>query len=116
MLRYAVRLDGPRHLAEVTLRFSVAGDRAQLTLPAWTPGSYLIRDYARFVRDLVVSRDGTPCRVTKTDKTTWAIETGGPGELLATYAVYGHDLTVRTNHIDSSHAFLLGPATFLHPV
>jgi predicted metalloprotease with PDZ domain len=29
--------------------------------------------------------------------------------------VYGHDLTVRTNHIDGEHAFLHGPATFLVP-
>src|SRR5262249_12048592 len=31
------------------------------------------------------------------------------------YTVYGHDLTVRTNHIDADHAFLHGPATFLYP-
>ena len=32
------------------------------------------------------------------------------------YAVYGHDLTVRTNHIDADHAFLHGPATFVYPL
>ena len=26
--------------------------------------------------------------------------------------LYGHDLTVRTNHIDDTHAFLHGPATY----
>ena len=29
------------------------------------------------------------------------------------YQVYGHDLTVRTNHIDGTHALLHGPATYL---
>src|SRR6185369_9795072 len=75
-----------------------------------------IRDYARFVRDLaVVGDDGALRPVTKRDKSTWSIEPGGARELCVRYAVYGHDLTVRTNHIDADHAFLHGPATFLYP-
>jgi predicted metalloprotease with PDZ domain len=117
-LRYAVRLDARgRHLAEVELRFSVEAARVDLTLPAWCPGSYLIRDYARFVRDLEVwGDDGVPRAAIKRDKSTWAVAAGGARELTVRYAVYGHDLTVRTNHIDGDHAFLHGPATFLYPV
>ena len=116
-VRYAVRVDAPgRHVAEIELRFPVDGDRAVLTLPAWCPGSYLIRDYARFVRDLsAAAADGSPRTVTKLDKTSWAIEAKGARELVVRYGVYGHDLTVRTNHIDASHAFLHGPATFIYP-
>jgi len=116
-LRYVVRIAAPRrHLAEVELRFPVADDPVEITLPAWCPGSYLIRDYARFVRDLaVVGDDGAPRPVAKRDKSTWSIEPGGARELCVRYAVYGHDLTVRTNHIDADHAFLHGPATFLYP-
>ncbi len=116
MLRFVVRLDAPsRHIAEVTLRFAVDTERVELAMPAWCPGSYLIRDYARFVRDLTVTADGIPRTVHKTDKTTWAVDCAGARELVVTYGVYGHDLTVRTNHIDDSHAFLHGPATFLYP-
>ncbi len=116
MLRYAVRIDAPhRHVAEVTLRFAVDQGRVALALPAWCPGSYLIRDYARFLRDLEATADGKSCAVRKTDKTTWEIETTGVKELTVRYTVYGHDLTVRTNHIDAGHAFLHGPATFLYP-
>ncbi len=116
MLRFEVRIAAPhRHLVEVTLRFAAAGPRTTLALPAWCPGSYLIRDYARFVRDLEARAGGAPLAVHKIDKTTWEIETGGATEITVTYAVYGHDLTVRTNHIDGDHAFLHGPATFLYP-
>ncbi|MEO8700273.1 MAG: PDZ domain-containing protein [Kofleriaceae bacterium] len=117
MLRYAVRLDAPsRHVAEVTLVFPVDGrDQVTVTLPAWSPGSYLIRDYARFVRDLRATADGEPRRATKLDKTTWAIDTAGARELEVRYTVYGHDLSVRTSHIDATHAFLHPPATFVHP-
>ena len=117
MLRYAVRLDTPaRHTADIELRFTPDADHADVTLPAWCPGSYLIRDYARFVRDLsATGDDGQPRRVTKLDKQTWRIDRAGARELTVRYTIYGHDLTVRTNHIDHDHAFLHGPATFLYP-
>src|SRR5690349_14126364 len=100
-LRYAVRVEAPaRHPAEVELRFSPDGDSVDVALPAWCPGSYLIRDYARFVRDLEArTGEGKPCAITKIDKQTWRIATGGTRELVVSYSVYGHDLTVRTNHI-----------------
>jgi predicted metalloprotease with PDZ domain len=116
-LRYTVRLDAPgRHLAEIELRFPVDAPTVELAMPAWCPGSYLIRDYARFVRDLeVVGDDGAPRPAVKRDKATWSIETRGAHQLRVRYAVYGNDLTVRTNHIDAEHAFLHGPATFVYP-
>ncbi|HEY0189546.1 MAG TPA: PDZ domain-containing protein [Kofleriaceae bacterium] len=117
-LRYTVRLDAPgRHVVDVELRFAVDAATVELTMPAWCPGSYLIRDYARFVRDLVVVDDSGAARAaTKRDKSTWTVDARGAGALHVRYAVYGHDLTVRTNHIDADHAFLHGPATFLYPV
>ena len=67
------------HLAQVTLEVPTAGRGAPLVvaMPAWCPGSYLIRDYARFVRDLVAhDPDGRPRPITKLDKATWAIDVG----------------------------------------
>src|SRR5882672_3500390 len=100
-LRYAVRIAAPgQHLAEIELRFPVDAATADVTLPAWCPGSYLIRDYARFVRDLAATGDdGRPRRAHKLDKSTWRIDATDTRELTVQYAVYGHDLTVRTNHI-----------------
>jgi predicted metalloprotease with PDZ domain len=120
-LRYSVHLEAPErqsgHTAEIELRFAPDADHVDLTLPAWCPGSYLIRDYARFVRDLAVTGDDDqPRRTVKVDKQTWRVERGGAQELRVRYGLYGHDLTVRTNHIDSEHAFLHGPATFVYPV
>ncbi len=116
-LRYTVRVEAPeRHTADIELRFSPDADSVDVTMPAWAPGSYLIRDYARFIRDLAAhTADDTPCKVTKIDKQTWRIETGGAREIVVGYTLYGHDLTVRTNHIDADHAFLHGPATFMYP-
>ncbi|HMG55414.1 MAG TPA: hypothetical protein VK601_18075, partial [Kofleriaceae bacterium] len=117
VLRYAIRLGAAsQHLAEIELRFPVDTAPVELALPAWCPGSYLIRDYARFVRDLaVVGDDGAARAAVKRDKSTWVVDPAGAHELRVRYAVYGHDLTVRTNHIDADHAFLHGPATFIYP-
>ncbi|MBK7194327.1 MAG: M61 family metallopeptidase [Myxococcales bacterium] len=119
-LTYRISVPRPHdHLAQVTLEVPTAGRGAPLVvaMPAWCPGSYLIRDYARFVRDLVAhDPDGRPRPITKLDKATWAIDVGDAPAITLGYAVFGHELSVRTNHIDDGHAFLHGPATFLYPV
>src|SRR6185503_20981115 len=90
-LRYAVRVEVPeRHIVDIELRFSPDADSVDVTMPAWCPGSYLIRDYARFVRDLEAeAADGSPCTVTKVDKQTWRIATGGAREVVVQYSIYG---------------------------
>lgn len=119
-LTYRISVPRPHeHLAHVTLEVPTAGRGAPLVvaMPAWCPGSYLIRDYARFVRDLVAHDPaGRPRPITKLDKATWAIDVGDAPSITLGYAVFGHELSVRTNHIDDGHAFLHGPATFLYPV
>jgi predicted metalloprotease with PDZ domain len=117
-LRYVVELARPEdHLIGVTATVPVpaGATSVEVTLPAWCPGSYLIRDYARFVRDLEArDRTGTRRPATKIDKTTWRIETAGLDAIDVHYQVYAHDLTVRTNHVDATHAFVHGPATFVY--
>ncbi|MBL8627168.1 MAG: M61 family metallopeptidase [Myxococcales bacterium] len=119
-LTYRISVPRPHdHLAHVTLVVPTAGLRTPLVvaMPAWCPGSYLIRDYARFVRDLeACDADGRPRPITKLDKATWAIDVGDAAAITLRYAVFGHELSVRTNHVDDGHAFLHGPATFLYPV
>ncbi len=117
-LRYTVDLPEPEtHLVQVEVRIPCEGLTApvRLTMPAWCPGSYLLRDYARFVRDLTArGDDGAPRPARKVDKSTWEIDAGGAEALVVTYAVYGHELTVRTNHVDGTHGFLHGAATFAY--
>jgi predicted metalloprotease with PDZ domain len=119
LVRYAVRVDTPaRHTVDVELRFAPPpdADHVDVAMPAWCPGSYLIRDYARFVRDLAARDDtGAPRAATKIDKHTWRIAAAGARELIVAYTVYGHELSVRTNHVDADHAFLHGPALYIFP-
>ena len=108
-------LDLAQHQIEVTLRLPDDATKkgAVLALPAWTPGSYLVRDYARFV-DRVEAKDGAgrALPIEKRDKQSWTLPAATG--VTVSYRVYGNDLSVRTNHIDGAHAHLVGAATFLY--
>ena len=76
-------------------------------LPVWTPGSYLVREHQRHVDGLAATDEaGNQLPVAKTDKHTWRIQCANAGRVSVSYRLACHELTVRTNHVDPSHAFL----------
>lgn len=88
-----------------------------LCLPAWTPGSYFIRDHARNVRDLeAFGPDGERLAVGKVEKGRWRVECGtaSRGPFRVVYRVYAFELSVRTSHLDASHGYGNGATLFLH--
>jgi predicted metalloprotease with PDZ domain len=84
-----------------------------LFMPVWTPGSYLVREYARHLEGVHAFADGRPCTVVKIRKNAWRVGGVGARELSFRYRVYCNELTVRTNHVDESHALLNGAAVFV---
>ncbi|ABU59238.1 M61 family metallopeptidase [Roseiflexus castenholzii] len=107
-LVYSISMLRPHtHLYDVTLDIpSVDGPTLDLALPAWTPGSYLIRDYARHVQQFAAANDrGEPLPWQKIDKTTWRIMASNARSVRVTYQVYAFDLSVRTSHLDGTHGY-----------
>ena len=84
----------------------------QLWLPAWIPGSYMIRDFARNVVSLQASDRNGKVVVTKLDKQTWQCAPC-TGPLTVRYDVYAYDLSVRSAHLDTSHAYFNGSSVFV---
>ena len=84
----------------------------RFSLPAWIPGSYMIREFARHIVALRAENRGRPVRVEKLDKHTWWVEPVS-GPLALHYEVYAWDLSVRGAHLDASHAFFNGTSVFL---
>jgi predicted metalloprotease with PDZ domain len=116
MPRYRLTFSEPHaHLVDVEARFAeVTGPEAVLRMAAWTPGSYLVRDYARHVQDVSAEdEDGRPLRIDKVEKAAWRVVLDGARDLVVRYRVYAWELTVRTSHVDATHAFLNGAPTFL---
>ncbi len=116
-LCYQVAMPQPQnHLFEVTL--AVTGwqqERLDLKFPVWTPGSYLVREYARHLQDLRVSDgQGTGLPVHKRSKNHWQVETLSASEIRVHYRVYANELSVRTNHLDTSHGYFNGAALFFY--
>lgn len=81
-------------------------------MPAWIPGSYLIRDFARQVETIQAKCNGKPVGITKTGNHTWLCEPCN-GPLTLEYVVYAWDLSVRSAHVDETHAFFNGTSVFL---
>jgi predicted metalloprotease with PDZ domain len=118
-ISYTVSMSKPwTHLLEVEMRlkWSRIPDKTELKMPVWTPGSYLIREYARHVQDFAV-KDGTGRALTwqKINKNTWQIDSKGVKELVATYRVYSNELTVRTNELNDEHGFWNNAALLMFP-
>lgn len=120
--KYLVEITDPQtHL--VNVKFSATRpdtDKLTVFLPSWSPGSYLMREYARHVRTLkVLNEKGEYLNFEQVAKGEWLIDFAGSdtksdfSEFEVSYQVYCHELTVRTSHIDASHAFLHGPTYLL---
>jgi predicted metalloprotease with PDZ domain len=118
-ISYKVSMSKPwTHLLEVEMRLSTAAmpDKAELKMPVWTPGSYLVREYARHVQDFDVKDGaGTALAWRKISKNTWQVDSKGAKELVATYKVYANELTVRTNELNDEHAFWTNAALLMFP-
>ena len=109
-ITFTVAMPRPHtHLFEVDIaikRTARGPQEERLVMPVWTPGSYLVREFARHVQDFAVAdAAGQPLKWEKTNKDTWRVVTNGAREWHATYRVYANELSVRTSELNSGHAF-----------
>lgn len=116
-IQYWVAMPQPTaHLFEVTLRVQSWRDPAlDLKMPVWTPGSYLVREYARHLQDFrVQASSGQPLQWRKLSKHHWQIDTAGVSEITVHYRIFANELSVRTNHLDATHGYFNGAALFFY--
>ncbi|MCA9212344.1 MAG: M61 family metallopeptidase [Planctomycetales bacterium] len=114
-LNYVVDLsDAKNHYVTVTMSTPVSGERTTLMMAVWTPGSYLVREYARHLDSLVVvDENNQPLDVEKTRKNRWQVNTNGASGLRLSYRLYCNEMSVRTNWAGAEFAVLNGAPTFL---
>ncbi len=118
-LRYRVSFGQP-HTQLFSVEAVAATDGADelvWMMATWTPGSYLVREYARHVEGVTAAgAGGEPLAVRRTSKNRWAVATNGSETVTLRYQLYANELSVRTNHVDVDHAILNGAPTFLVPI
>src|SRR5262245_19660096 len=99
-VRYLLRIPAPAtHYLEVQATYPTSKQaEVELMMPVWTPGPYLVREFARHVEG-VQARDssGRPLQVEKSRKNRWRVRTAGARAVVLTYRVYAHEVAARTN-------------------
>jgi len=114
-IRYTLRFPAPHtHYLDVEAVYPTSRrPQVELMMAVWTPGSYLVREYERHVEGLAATAGGKTLTVAKSAKNRWRIETGGAATITVTYRVYGREMTVRNNWVESGFAMLNGAPTFI---
>ena len=106
------------HYVEVEATYPAGGAKQiEVMIPVWSPGSYLVREYARNVENVSAATDrGETVPVEKTRKNRWRFSTRGAGAMTLRYRVYGREIRVQTDFIDTDFALLNGVATYIAPI
>jgi predicted metalloprotease with PDZ domain len=115
LIRYRVRLaDLDRHLFEIECRIDDPAPEQRFSLPSWIPGSYLLREFARFIVGIEAASAGKPLPVEKTASSAWVVR-GARAELTLKTKVYALDQSVRGAYLDRRRGYFNGPCVFLLP-
>ncbi len=109
-IEYSVTIRNPlTHVYEIEM--TIAGIRdafVEVSMPAWAPGAYTIRNYARNVQDFRALTTRTQVlKWEMTDKQTWRIAKLPADDVSIRYQVFSTNLT-------DQMADVSGPATFMY--
>jgi predicted metalloprotease with PDZ domain len=114
MIRLHLEIDDLRsHHYRVTMTLPHPAPRQRLSLPAWIPGSYLVREFARHLSELKASQGRREVALTQIDKHTWEADCSGRGALTLSWRVYAFDNSVRCAWLDAQRGFFNGTGVFL---
>lgn len=111
---YRVSVREPaNHLFQVRLELAAPHANQEFALPAWIPGSYLLREFAKHLQNLCAEQSGKAVAALQIDKNCWHIACTADVPLVLEYEVYAADPSVRSALIDQSRAFFNGTSLFL---
>jgi len=105
--------DPSAHLYQVTLTVAQPQGAQRVSLPAWIPGSYLVREFARHLQKITARQNGKPVAVHQLDKASWQIDCVPSAPLVVSYEVYAFDNSVRTAWLDTQRGFFNGTSLCL---
>ncbi len=115
-IRYTLRFHAPQsHYVEVEATVPTGGSpEFELYMAVWTPGSYLVREYARQVEGVAArGLDGKPLSIEKVRKNRWKVTTAGASSVVVSYRIYCREMGVQTSWIDGGFALLNGAGIFM---
>ena len=114
MVSFRVDIDDlAAHQFRVTLTISQPPAEQRVSLPAWIPGSYLVREFARHLSGLQARQGGRDIVPEQLDKASWLLHCKGRAALVLSYRVYAFDTSVRAAFLDARRGFFNGTSLFL---
>lgn len=99
----------------VRSEFPVAEPVTVLSMPNWTPGSYLIRDFAANVEGISASSpDGSVLKIHKISKDRWQVDTAQVEKLIIEYQVFTPKMAVQLSWASRDYSLVNGASVFLY--
>jgi predicted metalloprotease with PDZ domain len=116
-MAFTVSMERPNtHYYHVAFRCDgLKGEVQDFKMPSWTPGFYLIMDYAKNVLGFKAEDGaGNPLAWEKTTKNTWRVRSGRTASILVSYDVYAFGRSVADSSLDDSQGFISPTGVFMH--
>jgi predicted metalloprotease with PDZ domain len=102
------------HYAKVEIKLEgLQAPYVDFSMPSWSPGSYLLREFAKSVERVEASLNGKAIPFQRIDKNTWRVATKNASEIRFVYHVYAFEWSVRTSFIDADMAFMHNTSLFM---
>jgi predicted metalloprotease with PDZ domain len=117
-MAYTVSMENPNnHYFHVTFAYSgIKDDSIQIKMPAWTPGYYMIMDYAKNVVNFIAVDDsGKKLKWEKTSKNTWKVYSSNVKNLKISYDVFSFRTSVAESFLDDGRGFISPTGIFMYP-
>ncbi|MCL5963107.1 MAG: hypothetical protein M1411_01895 [Candidatus Thermoplasmatota archaeon] len=113
IVEYTVSLKHPEtHTATIVYTIPKKIDKLIISIPNWTPGSYVIRDFGRYI-EMIETVDDISMLI-KIDKNHWLVTNKGGNQIKIEYTVYMGELSVRTSYMDKFHAQIIPASSFIY--
>ena len=115
-IKYHLSMPEP-HTHYYHVEMTVSGNTDEtvaVKMPVWTPGSYLVREFARHIPRVRAYAGLKKLKVEKVKKNTWEVSAGRHKEFTLKYRVYAYEQTVRTSFLNDSRGYLNGTSIFVY--
>jgi predicted metalloprotease with PDZ domain len=116
-LAYNLAIKNPvEHFFYITLQVSNnRADSLDFALPAWSPGRYVIYNFATNVQDFTAqSSAGNTLAWHKTDKQTWQVKCRGSRNVTVSYKIFADQLSGTFSQLNAQHANYNGASIFMY--
>jgi predicted metalloprotease with PDZ domain len=114
---FEVSMDNPNdHYFHITTTYSGASaPYVNFKLPSWTPGYYIILDYAKNItRFQAFDNNGNSLKWKKTTKNTWQVSNSESRTVKLEYDVYSYRVSVGEPYLSDGRAFLAPAGLFMY--